>query len=542
MASLGSLQGQVQDEEQEARQRDEHTKAVVDMERQRAASAEGNLAASQAAVSDLVARLKDAELEIRDLSLYVAHLQRQKEIAEEARRGTASACALLEDELTSLSACVRDVEEEREAERRAFDERFKAEAARREEDAGRCMEEKKAQNAAFASRLSMLIDEAGVLDRELRSEMDGLARQLEKAAEHHRIQVLPRDRQMTELRTWLSDALDNNAQLLKDKYLLEERVTGLQVREGQLQLRLSAIAAESQSEAQQLRSEVLKFQALAVEVEDDCKRLRGQLAEVCGERDSLEEGVERERREMEAEMDRRVREAEERVRIQERWRETERAAAAALDRIATRASGGMGGDSGMLSAYATEISGVTGVVAAASAARERAAAALDLERGRAALSEAKEEWERRMGGRIQERERMRGLVRGMVDELNRVIVSGGELRQEMEVDVCARQQLEANERRRRSKDEQLDRALAEKDAEIQSLLEEIAADRSARERERKRQKERDKEQAKARERESAREREQEQARARERAREEAREEEFARLVCGVKATACAHSA
>ena len=127
--------------------------------------------ANQAVVSDLVARLKDAELEIRDLSLYVAHLQRQKEAAEQARKGTESACSLLEEELTALSACVRDLEEKHEAERTMFREKTQVEAARRQEEDRRKLEAKMVQDAVSASKLSMIQQEAGMLDRELRSGM-----------------------------------------------------------------------------------------------------------------------------------------------------------------------------------------------------------------------------------------------------------------------------------------------------------------------------------------------------------------------------------
>ena len=61
------------------------------------------------------------------------------------------------------------------------------------------------------------------------SEVAALVKLLEEAAEEHRIQVLPRDLQMAELRKWLNDALDKSTQLLKDKFNLEERVTDLQV-------------------------------------------------------------------------------------------------------------------------------------------------------------------------------------------------------------------------------------------------------------------------------------------------------------------------
>lgn len=122
-------------------------------------------------VSDLVARLKDAELEIRDLSLYVAHLHRQKEAAEQARKGTESACSLLEEELTALSACVGDLEEEHAAERLKFHEKTQVEAARRQQEDRRKLEEKMVQDAVSASKLSVIREEAGMVDRELRSGM-----------------------------------------------------------------------------------------------------------------------------------------------------------------------------------------------------------------------------------------------------------------------------------------------------------------------------------------------------------------------------------
>jgi hypothetical protein len=328
---------------------------------------------------------------------------------------------------------------------------------------------------------------------------------------------------------------------------------------------LAAAEQDGRSKLEHARSETLKFQTLCLEVEQDCEGLRAQLARAGQEKREMATALEVEREEMEEEMLLRVREAEERVRASERWREAERAATAALDRIAPlprgcraegaggAAAGGDGKDEGGVRVVSEEE--MKGVSAAAAAARERARAAIAIDRDRVALeaerAEFREEREterkakQQARAREQETDRMREWIvvqgREVLQELRAVVAEGAALRAAMEEDLVARVRREESERgahgllaehERKSKAlvGRLKGQLREKDDELQQLADELAVTRDAQERERLRERERDRERVRERERESERAREREREQARADAREESRAAEVARLV------------